>query len=88
MRASNFYVGFGLVTLSGCLWFLACAPFDLGPSPLALTITSSLRSLLKELEHDPEKWNPVFRKHQAQKKLERDADRTTAHPALAHAVTA
>jgi apolipoprotein N-acyltransferase len=29
MRASNFYVGFGLVTLSGCLWFLACAPFDL-----------------------------------------------------------
>ena len=32
MRASNFYVGLGLVTLSGCLWFLACAPFDLaGP---------------------------------------------------------
>src|ERR1700722_18308062 len=29
MRASNFYVGFGLVSLSGCLWFLACAPFDL-----------------------------------------------------------
>lgn len=29
MRASNFYVGLGLVTLSGCLWFLACAPFDL-----------------------------------------------------------
>jgi apolipoprotein N-acyltransferase len=29
MRASNFYVGFGLVTLSGCLWFLACPPFDL-----------------------------------------------------------
>src|ERR1700689_2237149 len=29
MRASNFYVGFGLVTLSGCLWFLACAPLDL-----------------------------------------------------------
>jgi apolipoprotein N-acyltransferase len=29
MRASNFYVGFGLVTLSGCLWFLACTPFDL-----------------------------------------------------------
>ena len=29
MRASNFYLGFGLVTLSGCLWFLACTPFDL-----------------------------------------------------------
>jgi apolipoprotein N-acyltransferase len=29
MRASNFYVGFGLVTVSGCLWFLACTPFDL-----------------------------------------------------------
>ncbi len=29
MRLSNFYVGFGLVTFSGCLWFLACTPFDL-----------------------------------------------------------
>jgi len=29
MRPSNFHVGFGLVTLSGCLWFLACTPFDL-----------------------------------------------------------
>ena len=29
MRASSFYTGFGLCTLSGCLWFLACAPFDL-----------------------------------------------------------
>ncbi len=29
MRVSNFYVGLGLVTISGCLWFLACAPFDL-----------------------------------------------------------
>ena len=29
MRASNFYVGLGLCTLSGCLWFLAVAPFDL-----------------------------------------------------------
>ena len=27
MRASNRYVGFGLATLSGCLWFLACPPF-------------------------------------------------------------
>ncbi|HMK86891.1 MAG TPA: apolipoprotein N-acyltransferase [Steroidobacteraceae bacterium] len=29
MRASQSYVGFALVTLSGCLWFLACTPFDL-----------------------------------------------------------
>jgi apolipoprotein N-acyltransferase len=29
MRLSNFYVGLGLVTVSGCLWFLACTPFDL-----------------------------------------------------------
>jgi apolipoprotein N-acyltransferase len=29
MRASNFHAGFGLVTASGCLWFLACTPFDL-----------------------------------------------------------
>jgi apolipoprotein N-acyltransferase len=29
MRASNFYVGLGLATLSGCMWFLACPPFDL-----------------------------------------------------------
>ncbi len=29
MRLSNFYVGFGLVTISGCLWFVACTPFDL-----------------------------------------------------------
>jgi apolipoprotein N-acyltransferase len=28
MRVSNFYVGLGLVTLSGCLWFVACPPFD------------------------------------------------------------
>jgi len=28
MHASNRYIGFGLVTLSGCLWFLACTPFD------------------------------------------------------------
>ena len=27
MRASNQFVGFGLATLSGCLWFLACPPF-------------------------------------------------------------
>jgi apolipoprotein N-acyltransferase len=29
MNVSNFYVGLGLVTVSGCLWFLACPPFDL-----------------------------------------------------------
>jgi apolipoprotein N-acyltransferase len=29
MRVSKFHVGFGLVTVSGCLWFLACTPFDL-----------------------------------------------------------
>src|ERR1700677_3082769 len=29
MRVSNFYVGLALVTFSGCLWFLACPPFDL-----------------------------------------------------------
>ncbi len=28
MHASNRFVGFGLATLSGCLWFLACPPFD------------------------------------------------------------
>jgi apolipoprotein N-acyltransferase len=28
MSASNRYVGFALATLSGCLWFLACPPFD------------------------------------------------------------
>lgn len=29
MSASNRYIGFGLVSFSGCLWFLACSPFDL-----------------------------------------------------------
>jgi hypothetical protein len=38
--------------------------------------------VITELEHDPEKWNPVFRKDHAQTKLERDADRTATHPAL------
>ena len=28
MQASHRAIGFGLVTLSGCLWFLACTPFD------------------------------------------------------------
>jgi apolipoprotein N-acyltransferase len=29
IRVSGLYVGFGLVSLSGCLWFMACTPFDL-----------------------------------------------------------
>jgi apolipoprotein N-acyltransferase len=29
MRLPNFLPGLGLVTVSGCLWFLACTPFDL-----------------------------------------------------------
>jgi apolipoprotein N-acyltransferase len=29
IRVSSVYVGFVLVSLSGCLWFLACTPFDL-----------------------------------------------------------
>ena len=29
MRKHNFLGRFGLVTLSGCLWFLAVTPFDL-----------------------------------------------------------
>src|SRR6266481_4169667 len=29
MNASNRTIGLGLVTASGCLWFLACTPFDL-----------------------------------------------------------
>jgi apolipoprotein N-acyltransferase len=29
MNAANRTIGFGLVTASGCLWFLACTPFDL-----------------------------------------------------------
>lgn len=31
MRTLNFPTAFGLVTLSGCLWFLAVTPFDLAP---------------------------------------------------------
>ncbi len=42
MRASNFYAGLGLVTVSGCLWFLACAPFDLS----ALAWVAALPMLL------------------------------------------
>jgi hypothetical protein len=35
------------------------------------------------LEHDPEKWKPVFRKDRAQnKKLERDSDPAVTLPAL------
>jgi len=28
MNAANRFVGFGLASVSGCLWFLACPPFD------------------------------------------------------------
>jgi hypothetical protein len=36
------------------------------------------------LEHDPEKWVPVFRKDHAQiKKIEWDDDSKKSHPALA-----
>ena len=28
MRVSHFYSGLALVSISGCLWFLACPPFD------------------------------------------------------------
>ncbi len=28
MSPSNRYIGFALATLSGCLWFIACPPFD------------------------------------------------------------
>src|SRR6266849_9472918 len=35
------------------------------------------------LEHDPEKWVPIFRKDHAQtKKIERDDDSRKSHPAL------
>jgi hypothetical protein len=35
------------------------------------------------LEHDPEKWEPVFRKDHAQnKKIERDDDSKKSHPVL------
>jgi len=54
MRASNFYAGLGLVTLSGCLWFLACTPFDLSalawiaafPMLLAIDRAPTLRRAL------------------------------------------
>jgi apolipoprotein N-acyltransferase len=31
MHPAHRYLGFGLATLSGCLWFLACTPFDWSP---------------------------------------------------------
>jgi apolipoprotein N-acyltransferase len=54
MRASNRYIGFGLVTVSGCLWFLACTPFDLSalawvaavPMLLAIDRAPTLRTAL------------------------------------------
>jgi hypothetical protein len=51
---------------------------------IAAASLGHLRAYLATLlEHDPEKWKPVFRKDRAQtKKLERDADPTITHPAL------
>ena len=54
MNASNRTIGFGLVTASGCLWFLACTPFDLSmlawvaavPMLLAIDRAPSLRGAL------------------------------------------
>jgi hypothetical protein len=43
-----------------------------------------LARLSGHLEHDPEKWKPVFGQDHAEiKSLERDADSMENHPALA-----
>jgi len=47
MHASNRFIGFALASLSGCLWFLACTPFDaaglawIAAVPLLLAIDRS-----------------------------------------------
>jgi hypothetical protein len=41
--------------------------------------------LNKKIEHDPEKWLPVFRKDHAQQKDRADDDSKKSHPALASA---
>src|SRR5271165_7278302 len=54
MRKLNFYSALALCTLSGCLWFLAVAPFDFSalgwiaavPMLMAVDRTSSLRRAL------------------------------------------
>jgi apolipoprotein N-acyltransferase len=54
MRPSNRYVGFGLATISGCLWFVACPPFDVSalawiaalPMLLAIDRAPTLRTAL------------------------------------------
>jgi apolipoprotein N-acyltransferase len=54
MHASNRFVAFLLVTVSGCLWFLACTPFDLSalawvaavPMLLAIDRAPSLKAAL------------------------------------------
>jgi hypothetical protein len=44
---------------------------------------NSARRTAWPLEHDPEKWVPVFRKDHAQtKKIERDDDSKKSHPVL------
>jgi len=54
MRASNPFFGLSLATFSGCLWFLACTPFDLSalawvaavPMLLAIDRAPSLKMAL------------------------------------------
>jgi apolipoprotein N-acyltransferase len=54
MRAFNRYIGLGLATFSGCLWFIACPPFDLSilawvaavPMLLAIDRAPNLRTAL------------------------------------------
>ena len=49
-----------------------------------LYLESGFRVFIAGLEHDPEKWVPVFRiRSCSNKKLELDADLTTTHVALA-----
>src|ERR1700722_15684914 len=59
--------------------------FEIRPRSLPDSCLRSRQQRLRgALEHDPEKWKPVFRKDHAQnKKLERDGDPTITHPALA-----
>ena len=53
---------------------------------LEIAAASSETPAPPALEHDPEKWVPVFRKDHAQiKEIERDDDSKKRHPALAPA---
>jgi hypothetical protein len=57
-------------------WLGSTVPGDMGGPDKAR------RSLSQRLEHDPEKWEPVFGKDHAPQ-LERDDDSKKSHPALA-----